>query len=94
MTEKAVTERESDQIASLVNSWYKDFNWLAVLKSQCTSSSSCSQKSLGTTLRCDRDAACSIGYSENWSVDEKLCFQLSVHSKLELDCIENTALKN
>ena len=38
----------------------------------------------------------SIGYSEKvriggWRhVDEKLCFQLSVHSKLELDCIENS----
>ena len=32
-----------------------------------------------------------LGYSENWTGvtarDEKLCFHLSVHSKLELDCI-------
>ena len=32
-----------------------------------------------------------LGYSENWRVttrDEKLCFHLSVHSKLELDCTD------
>ena len=32
-----------------------------------------------------------LSYSENWRVttcDEKLCFHLSVHSKLELDCTD------
>ena len=36
-----------------------------------------------------------LGYSENWSLrvttrDEKLCFHLSVHSKLKLDSIEDS----
>ena len=48
---------------------------------------------LGTTLRCDRDAdarSATLRIGGWRHVDEKLCFQLSVHSKLELDCIENS----
>ena len=48
---------------------------------------------LDTTLRCDRDADARLATLRigGWRhVDDKLCFQLSVPSKFELDCIENS----
>ena len=70
-----------------------DLNWLAVL-TESVYKLELHQCSHGSVRRCvDMQRRC---YSENWRVttlhvDEKLCFhRLSVHSKLELDCIEDS----